>query len=129
MKLVVVVPDAIICREDVSRIVAPGRDGSFGLKPRHIDTTTSLKPGVLVFERPDGSEGFVACDRGLLVKMGDEVQVSVRRAVEGADLEELEQLVAEVYREVSLEEHQAKTATSRLEASFVRRFLEFQDGD
>jgi F-type H+-transporting ATPase subunit epsilon len=129
MELTIVVPDAVVSRQQVTSIVAPGADGSFGVKPRHIDMTTVLSAGLLVYERPDGTEGFVACDRGVLVKVGGEVRVTVRRAVEGDDLEELERLVAEVYREVSHEERQAKQASNRLEASFVRRFLEFQDGE
>jgi F-type H+-transporting ATPase subunit epsilon len=57
----------------------------FCLLPRHRDwvAAAALVPGLVGFVAPDGSETFVTVDRGVLVKCGTEVLISVRRAVRG----------------------------------------------
>jgi F-type H+-transporting ATPase subunit epsilon len=125
VRLKVLIPTEVVLDQEVVSIVAEGRNGSFGLKPRHIDFVTALVPGLLFFVREQGAEGeYMAVDRGILVKYGPEVFVSVRNAVGGAALEKLMQIVSTRFMVLDEQERVARTAVARLEADFLRRFME-----
>jgi F-type H+-transporting ATPase subunit epsilon len=98
--------------------------GSYCLLPRHVDLVASQVPGLIAYETEDGKTEWVAVDEGVVVKRGLEVRISVRDATQGAGLEELEEVVTRHYRNLDLKERESRAAASRLEADFVRRFLE-----
>ncbi len=125
MKLRVVEPERIVVNEEVDSIVAEGLAGSFGLMPRHIDLVAPLVPGLLVY-RVDGRERFLGVDEGVLVKRGDEVFVSSRNVIEGTDLGTVRRAVASELRELDEAELKARAALARMEADFVRRFMELE---
>ena len=127
MRLKVLTPVEVVLDRDVAIVVAEGANGSFGLKPRHADFVSSLVPGLLHFREREGEEGeYVAVDRGLLVKQGDEVLVSVRSAVRGVGLEELVRAVEERFSVLDDHERSVRSAVARLESDFVRRFMELK---
>jgi F-type H+-transporting ATPase subunit epsilon len=127
MKLKVLTPVEVVLDEPAGSVVAEGRDGSFGLKPRHADFVSALVPGLLYFERPSGEEGeYLALDRGVLVKHGHEVLVSVRNAVRGERIEELVRLVHTRFMALDEGERVVRAAMARLESDFLRRFLELK---
>ena len=68
----------------VSSIVVETRDGSLGVLPRRLDCVAALKPGILTYRAEGAGEAFVAVDEGMLIKVGGDVRVSVRRATGGA---------------------------------------------
>jgi F-type H+-transporting ATPase subunit epsilon len=70
---------------------------------------------------------FAAVDQGIVVKVGADVRVSVRRAVVDDDLETLNQTVRRQYRTLDENERDARAAAAQLEAGFVRRFLELKE--
>jgi F-type H+-transporting ATPase subunit epsilon len=123
VRLKVLVPTHVFEALEVDEIVAEGPHGGFALLPRHIDMASALVPGILTCITPDGDEVFLAVDEGVLVKQGDEVFVSVRTAVKG-ELGELREAVVRMATDIDEKERAAQTAVARLEASFVRRFLE-----
>lgn len=127
MKLKVLLPTEILVDEAVRKITAEAANGSFCLLPRHIDFVTALVPGLLSFEtQKEGQEVFVAVAEGVLVKSGEEVLVSVRNAARGGGLGEMRRLVEEKFMVLDDKEKAARTAMARIEAGFVRRFLEVQ---
>ena len=125
MKLRIFLPTRILLETEAASVNATGLNGSFGLRPHHIDYLAALIPGILAY-RPtiDAEERFVAIDRGILIKQGDEVRVSVRNAVADAPLEELSDVVEHRYAELDEHQRQVQTAVARLEADFLRRFME-----
>ncbi len=125
MKLRIFLPTRILLETEAVSVNAAGLTGSFGLRPHHIDYIAALTPGLLSY-RPEieAAERFVAVDRGILVKQGDEVRVSVRNAVADAPLEELSEVVEQRFAELDERERQVQTAVARLEADFLRRFME-----
>ena len=128
MDLKIVVPEEIFATVEVSKLVAVGSDGSFCLLPNHIDYVASLPVGILSYVEVEGErEIFVAVDRGVLVKRGREVRVSVRRAAAHSQLEKLEETVRQTYGELTDEEQAARRASANLEANFVRRFLDLKE--
>jgi F-type H+-transporting ATPase subunit epsilon len=127
MKLKVLLPTEILVDEAVRKITAEAANGSFCLLPRHIDFVTALVPGLLSFEtQKEGQEVFVAVAEGVLVKSGEEVLVSVRNAARGGGLGEMRRIVEEKFMVLDEKEKAARTAMARIEAGFVRRFLEVQ---
>ena len=120
-------PTRVFIDEEVTKVIAEAENGSFGLLPRHIDFATSLVPGILAFQREDGTEEFLAVDGGVLVKCGSEVSVSTRNAVHSSDLSELRQTVKGEFRILDEKEKKAYTALARLEASFVQHYIEIEE--
>jgi F-type H+-transporting ATPase subunit epsilon len=124
MRLKLVTPTRVIIDEPVDKIVAEAPNGSFCLLPRHVDFLSSLTPGLFMFTRPTRQEVFFAVDEGLLVKCASDVWVSTRRALGGTDLGQLRQTVHEEFEKLDERERVCQSALARLEANFIRRFLQ-----
>lgn len=124
MRLKVLLPSEVLVNQPVRKVVAEGRSGSFCLLPRHIDYVEALAPGLLLYETADGRETFLAVDEGVLVKCGEDVLVSTRNAVLGADLGRLQALIRDQFGALDERERQTRSALARIEADFVRRFWE-----
>lgn len=119
MHLKIILPESIMVDTDVETVVAEGPDGSFGLLPRHIDVVTPLAASILSF-RKDDEEWFVAHDNGVLVKQGDEVTVSVRRAVKDQELGKLRDVLSEQFMALDERQRQARSVLAMLEAGILR---------
>jgi F-type H+-transporting ATPase subunit epsilon len=124
MHLTLFLPSEVFLDEEVGKVIAESPAGSFCLLPRHIDYLTALVPGILSCVSPSGQEQFLAIDSGLLVKQQDRVLVVTRRAVRGA-LGQLQKEVESMLTDVDDKEKSTRTALARLEAGFLRRFMEF----
>jgi len=123
MNLKVLLPFQVFAEKSgVSRIVAEMRDGSFGLLPHRLDCVAALAPGVLTYETEADGEVFVAVDEGVLVKVGADVLVSVRRALGGKDLGQLREAVIREFLTLDAREQSVRTVMAKLETGFLRRF-------
>lgn len=125
LHLKVLLPNEILLDRQVIKVIAEAANGYFCLLPRHVDCVAALVPGLLSFVDEAGSERFVAVDEGTLVKCAHEVLVSTRNAVVGRSLGALQEIVQEQFRILDERQRMARSATARLEAGLVRRFLEF----
>jgi F-type H+-transporting ATPase subunit epsilon len=125
MKLKVLLPNEVFLDQEVTKVLAEAQDGYFCLLPRHIDFVAALVPGILMYEGSDRQQRFVAIDEGTLVKCGNEVLVSIRNAASGGVLGDLRELIAEQFEKIDERERMARSASARLEAGLVRRFMEF----
>ena len=126
MKLKVLLPAEVLVQEEVAKVTAEAHNGSFCLLPKHVDFVAALVPGILSFQTAGGREAFVALDEGILVKCGDEVMVSTRNAMRGPDLGQLRRTAEERFKVLDDREKTARSAMVKIEAGFVRRFLEIQ---
>jgi len=127
MHLKVLLPFQIFAEKtNVSRIVAETREGSFGLLPHRLDCVAALTPGILTYENESDGEVFVAVDEGILVKTGQDVLVSVRRALGGTDLGQLREAVERQFLTLDEHEQSVRTAMAKMESGFLRRFAAFQ---
>lgn len=125
MTLTVLVPQRVVLAGvEVTAVVAEGREGSFGVLPGHIDYVSALRPGILTYRGSDGVEAYLGVDRGVLVKRGPNVVVTVREAVTEESLERLRATVASRFLRLEERERQARSALATLEARFLRRFVE-----
>lgn len=126
MRLRILLPTKILADEDVVKVTADGAHGNFAILPRHVDFLAELVPGLLSFERADGVVRFAAVDSGLLVKHGADVLVPTRRAVIGDDLDKLRYTVEREFLSEDEQARHARSAMARLEADFIRRFMELE---
>lgn len=127
MKLEVLLPWRVLIEPvKVSRVVAETSEGSFGLLPHRLDCVAALVPGILIYETEADGEVFLAVDEGLLIKVGAKVQVSVRRAVAGKDLDSLRKKVEEDFMVRDESEQGLRSVMAGLETGFMRRLAQFQ---
>ncbi len=124
MKLKVLLPTDVFLEEEARKVVAEAPNGSFCLLPRHVDFVTALVPGLLSYETNQGEELFIAVNEGILVKYRQEVLVSTSHAALGRELGTLKQIVEDEFEVLNDREKTARSAMARIEAGFVRRFLE-----
>lgn len=127
MHLKLLLPNTVLVDAPIQKLVADAQNGSFGLLPRHVDFTTALRPGILVYQDDDGDEHYVGIDEGILVKCRGDVLVSTRNAVVGTDLATLRETVRERYLELDEGEKLARSALARLEVGVVKRFNELRE--
>jgi len=125
MRILVTTPARIEVDQTVTRISGEATIGSFTLLPRHIDFVAALTPGLLSFESEAGDETFLAVDGGTIVKVAEAVRVSTPRAVRG-DLGELDEAIRYGLLARGQQETLARTALEKIEADFVRRFVELE---
>lgn len=126
MKLKILLPSKIFSQQsEVLRIVAESYDGSFGILPRRLDCVACLAPGILTYETAKYGEQFVAVDTGLLVKNGDEVLVSVRRAIGNVPLAELQAKVKSEFLNLDEQESELQLVLSKLEGGFLKQISGF----
>lgn len=127
MNLKILLPFRIFAEKTgVARIVAETRAGSFGLLPHRLDCVAPLVPGILTYQTDAEGEVYVAVDEGVLVKTGQHVLVSVRRALGGSGKDQLQQLRASVEEEfltLDEQEQSVRAVMAKLETSFLRRFV------
>lgn len=127
MNLKILLPFGVFAEKaDVLRVVADTTDGSYGLLPHRLDCVAALVPGVLIYETKDGGTVYVGIDQGVLVKAGDQVTVSVRRAVGGTDLGQLKDAVSRDFLKLDEQERNVRMAVAKMESGLMGRLAEFE---
>ncbi len=126
MMLKILLPAEILIEQEVKKIVAEAENGSFCLMPNHIDFVATLAPGLFTYEKAEGGQEIMALDVGTLVKKGADVLVSTRNAVRAPDLGKLKQVVVQQYDILDEREKMVRSASAKLEASLIRRFVELK---
>jgi len=121
MNLKILLPFEVFAdKTDVSRIVAEAQDGSFGLLPHRRDCVAALAPGILTYETDRDGEVFVAVDEGVLVKTGDDVRVSVRRALGGVGLDQLRDAVEREFLTLDDQQRKVRAVVAKMEGVLVQ---------
>jgi F-type H+-transporting ATPase subunit epsilon len=121
--LKIIKPEKIVLDQEVDKVIAEGLDGSFCLKPCHIDFVSALKPGILVYES-EGEEYYMAIDEGILVKCGQDVMVSVLNAIAASKLAELEKTVRDMFYKSEELNKATEFAMKSMEAELLLHFIE-----
>lgn len=124
INLSILLPFRVFLREEgVRSIIAESDKGSYGLLPNRLDCVLLLAPGILTYRNKEGKEQFVAVDQGVLVKTGADIRLSVRNAVDGADLGQLRLTVEQEFLRLGKEEQEMRSAVYKLESGFIRQLL------
>ena len=126
MNLKILLPFQVFAEKTgVLRVVAETHQGSFGLLPHRLDCVASLSPGILVYETAAEGEAYIAVDEGVLVKTGQDILVSVRNAIRGSDLGQLNAAVEREFLNLSEQERNVRSVMARMESGLIHRLVEF----
>ncbi len=127
MRLSVLTPTAIVVDAEVTKVVAEGQGGSFGLLPRHVDTAAALVAGLLAYtEAGTTDETVLAVDSGALVKYGRQVDVATIEALRGGDAGDLRQKLEQVFLDLDEREQRSRAALARLESDLNAQLIELE---
>ncbi|MBF0245645.1 MAG: F0F1 ATP synthase subunit epsilon [Planctomycetes bacterium] len=128
MTLKVLLPFQIfVDSASVTRIVAETHDGAFGILPRRLDCVAALVPGILVYQTQAANEVYIAVDTGVLIKIGTEVLVSVRRALAGSDLGKLRTAVEQEFLTLNEHEQSVHSVLAKMESGLIRQMVAFHN--
>lgn len=119
-------PTRLLFSCEAKKVFAEAENGAFAMLSNHTDFVTALPPSVLVITDADDQELFFGIDQGILVKHGHQIDIAVRRGVQGEDLVTLNDTIQATFMEVDEDERVARTALSKLEAGIVRRFSDLR---
>lgn len=124
MELRIYLPSGIFLQKRVDKVKGESPEGGFCLLPRHIDYVVAVVPSIFSFTCMNGGDFYLALDNGLLVKQGLKVSIAVRRAV-GGELGSLHREVRKMILVSDERERTTRSAVAKLEAGFLRRFMDF----
>lgn len=126
MDLRILLPEKTYWQGKVKKIVGEAIDGFFCLLPRHVDFVTIMTPGIFFALTEKEEDAYLAINEGILIKVNDQVTLSTRSAVKGDNLGDLKKEVEENFIKINQQEEGARSALQKLEADFVRRFLDLE---
>ena len=127
MNLTILLPFGIFARlDDVSRIIVETLEGAFGLLPHRLDCAAALVPGILSYTTNADDTTYLAVDEGALIKSGDCVSVSVRRAIAGSNLNDLHEAVVREYRTLNAQEREMRSVIAKMEGGFIGRLAQLR---
>ncbi len=126
MQVTLRLPTRTLFSGTAKKVFAVAENGAFGLLPKHTDFVSALVPSILVLTNEQDKELFFAVDEGLLVKIDFQVDITIRRGLQGDDLASLNEQLTTTFMAVDEDERVARSALSRLEAGIVRRFADLR---
>jgi len=92
----------------VEMLFAPGEMGDLGIMPRHSPLLTSLKPGELRLQLPDGDDQYIYVSGGMLEVQPHVVTVLSDTAVRAKDIDEAAALEAKEKAENALKDQKGE---------------------
>ena len=99
--------------EDANIVYAPARMGEVGITPRHAPLLTTLKPGEVRVEAPDGTEHAYYITGGILEVQPHAVKILADTALRGDQLDEAAALAARDEAQKALEGISEETDVKR----------------
>jgi len=110
---------------NISMIIAETNEGSFGILPNRLDCVASLVPGILSYVEVSGKRIYLGIDKGVLIKTGDQVFVSVRNAIGGVELGRLRDAISKEFKTLDEDAISVRSVMAKLETGFIRNFEKF----
>jgi F-type H+-transporting ATPase subunit epsilon len=104
LRLTIVTPSGEIFNDDVASLTLPGKEGEFGVLPRHASLVSSLTVGVIIIEKLDKTTEAVAInwgyasvdERSVSLLIDSAVSLSGNETTTGANLQKAKELVNSV---------------------------------
>ncbi len=126
MELRIILPEKTYWQGKVKKVTGEAVNGFFCLLPRHVDFLTVMVPGIFFALTDSNQDIYIAINEGLLIKAREQVTLSVRGAIKGDNLGNLLRQVEENFMKINEQERGARNALQKLEADFIRRFLDLE---
>ncbi len=127
MRLLITTPTAIVVDDpNVTSVRAEDDSGSFGILRGHADLLTALNISIVSWHAPDGGVRYCAVRRGVLtVSSGEEIAIATREAVVGDDLDRLEQIVLDEFRQRSEAERASRIQNLQHQMRAIRQIVRY----
>jgi F-type H+-transporting ATPase subunit epsilon len=127
MRLLITTPTVIVVDEvNVSSVRAEDESGSFGILQGHEDLFTALNVSIVSWHAVDGRACYCAVRRGVFsVTGGTEIAIATREAVPGDDLDRLEEVVLNQFRERNERERASRTESLQLQMKAIRQIVQY----
>ena len=103
--------------------------GYYTLLPRHVDFVSAMNANIVRYTDEENNERYVACHRGIVVKKGENLTISVQNAVLSDTLDELAKSVVEDFKKNDEERKELNTAMARLELGLMRGFSNLKEAN
>lgn len=129
MHLIVCTPMGELLNEDIQKISVEFLNGYHTFLPRHIDFASILKPSIATYTDKNGKQKYIACHKGVAVKKGKNITLSVQQAVLGNTLDELKTTILSEFKKADEQRKELNTAMARLEIGILRGFKNLKGGD
>lgn len=126
MDLKILLPERTYWQGSVKKVVGEALNGFFCLLPGHVDFVTIMVPGIFFALTDEEKDIYIAINEGILIKTKDQVTLSIRNAIKGENLGSLKKQVEENFMKINQQERGARNALQKLEADFVRRFMDIE---
>ena len=122
IRLEIVTPHGEIFNKDVKSVTLPGKDGEFGVLPKHASLVSLLKTGVIDIEFQNGKHEMVAVNWGHVKVQEDKVTILADGAVaiQGESESEIAASLSEAKKlleSVSDSDVAIATATAKIESA------------
>lgn len=119
MNLLLRLPTGPLLESSTEKVTLRGLHGNFAILPRHADAVAVILPGVMTYVA-QGQENHVAVDHGLLCKVGRDLTLFTRRAIQGTHLESLTRELAKFQKSQDESERRTRSALASLESRITR---------
>ena len=77
MQLTVCSPLGTVLQTKALKVTFETLNGFYTLMPKHVDFVAAMKPNIVRYTDENNADSYVACYRGILVKIGMSVSMSV----------------------------------------------------
>ena len=127
MSLKILLPYKVFMEaQHVSSITIETSEGAYGMFRQRLDCVAALVPGIFTYEIGSNGAKYIAVDEGVMIKAGNEILVSVRNAVGGADLGKLGELVKREFNQQDENKIKVRSVMAKLEGGFIYAFDKFR---
>ena len=122
----IVCAQEMIFSGDAAMLIVTGVAGELGITPRHAPLMTTLKPGPVRVQMPDGEESVFFVGGGILEVMPHLVTVLADTAVRAGDLDEAAARQAKAEAERQLKDYTGKMEIAEAQAKLVEAITQLE---
>lgn len=129
MQLTVCSPLGTVLQIKVLKVTFETLNGFYTLMPKHVDFVAAMNPNIVRYTDENNAESYVACHRGIVVKKGQNVTMSVQNAMLSQSLENLTDVIQNDFKENEERRKELNLAMARLELGLVRGFSKLKGAE
>ena len=104
IKFEIVTPEKTVLKEEITEVTVPTQEGEVTILPHHSPLIASLKPGVLILKKADGSQDVAFIAGGFLEVLRNKIVVLADTAERAEHLDEAKVEEARVRAEKAMKE-------------------------
>lgn len=129
MKLTVFTPLGEVLKSKITKVTVETLNGYCTLLPKHVDMAAAMGENIVTYTTEQNQVKYVACHRGIVVKKGDAVTITVQNAVMSDTLEELTDVINRDFKQTDEQRKELNSAMARLELGIIRGFDRLSKGE